>query len=44
MTNWEIWSWLSLLILGPGALVIFIFFLRDGRKLLRDMKKQNVGR
>lgn len=41
MTNWEIWSWLALIILGPGALAIFAFFLRDGRKLLREIKKQD---
>jgi hypothetical protein len=29
-------TWIAILILGPGSVAVFVFFLRDARKLLRD--------
>jgi hypothetical protein len=29
-------TWIAILILGPGSLAVFILFLRDARKLLRN--------
>ncbi len=39
MTLWEIGTYLALIILGPGALAVFIFFLRDARKIIRQMER-----
>ena len=30
-----IFTWLAIAVLGPGALAVFVWFLRDVRKLLR---------
>lgn len=40
MNAWEIWTWLAVLILGPGALIVFILFLRDGKKILRELNER----
>ncbi len=37
MTGWGLWTWISVFILGPGALVIFIWFLRDAKRLIRQI-------
>lgn len=29
MTGWDLLTWAALLVLGPGALIIFVAFLRD---------------
>ena len=29
-------TWIAILILGPGSVAVFVLFLRDARKLLRD--------
>ncbi len=29
-------TWLAIGVLGPGALAVFVWFLRDVRRLLRD--------
>jgi len=29
-------TWLAILILGPGSIAVFVLFLRDARKVLRD--------
>jgi len=36
MSHWEVWTWLSVLALGPGSLAVFIFFLRDVKRVLRE--------
>jgi hypothetical protein len=41
MNSWEIWTWLAVLVLGPGALAVFLLFLRDARRILRDLKDSN---
>ncbi|HWO41061.1 MAG TPA: hypothetical protein VNO43_04585 [Candidatus Eisenbacteria bacterium] len=41
MNMWEIGTWLSVIILGPGALFVFLFFLRDARRMLRELEKEN---
>lgn len=39
MSVWEIGTWLACIILGPGALVVFLLFLRDARKILQRMNE-----
>jgi hypothetical protein len=29
MTAWDVATWLAIAVLGPGALVVFVAFLRD---------------
>ena len=29
MTVWDVMTWLAIAVLGPGALIIFLAFLRD---------------
>lgn len=35
MTTIEIGTWAAVIILGPGALAVFIWFLADLKKILR---------
>ena len=39
MSNWELFTWISVIILGPGAIFVFILFLRDLPELLRKTDK-----
>lgn len=39
MSGWQIWTWLTVGILGPGAVLVFCLFLRDAAKLLRELTK-----
>ena len=41
MSSWSIWTWTAILILGPGALVIFIWFLRDAKRLIQQIGKRD---
>jgi len=41
MSSWSILTWTAILILGPGALAIFIWFLRDAKRMLREIDEQN---
>jgi hypothetical protein len=29
MTGWDVMTWLAIAVLGPGALIIFVAFLRE---------------
>jgi hypothetical protein len=44
MSVWEIGTWLAVVILGPGALAIFILFLRDAKRIVREMKERDGKR
>ena len=33
MTGWDVVTWIAIAVLGPGALLIFIGFLGDVRRL-----------
>lgn len=44
MTGWDLVTWMAIGVLGPGALVIFIAFLRDVRQLFgRDRRHDDPG-
>lgn len=32
-------TWLSLAILGPGAIAVFVWFLRDVRRVIGDVRR-----
>lgn len=36
LTAWDVATWLAVLVLGPGAVVVFVAFLRDLRRLLGE--------
>jgi hypothetical protein len=35
MNGWDLFTWAMVLLLGGGAIVIFAFYLRDVRAVLR---------
>lgn len=39
MNRWDWLTWISVAVLGPGALIIFVFFLRDLRGIWRSLSK-----
>lgn len=41
MTGWDVVSWIAVAVLGPGALVIFIAFLRDARRLFASTRQRD---
>jgi hypothetical protein len=41
MTLWELGTWLAIVVLGPGALAVFLLFLRDARDILRQLEEEN---
>ena len=47
MNAWDFVTWLSSLVLGVSAVVIFVFFLRDAGSILnremRDQEKEPEG-
>jgi len=38
MSYWEIFTWASVFFLGFGSITVFIFFLKDIKKLLKKFK------
>jgi hypothetical protein len=44
VSAWEIGTWLAVTILGPGAVAIFIFFLRDAKRIMREIKEREGKR
>jgi hypothetical protein len=38
LTVWDVMTWLAIAVLGPGALIIFVAFLRD---LARPASRQH---
>ena len=39
MSGWEIFTWISVGILGIGSIIVFILFLRDLPELLKKSEK-----
>jgi len=38
MSVWDAVTWAAILTLGPGAVVVFVAFLRDARRLLDERR------
>lgn len=38
MNGWDLFTWINVVVLGLGSLVVFAFFLRDIRGVLRGMQ------
>jgi hypothetical protein len=43
MSVWDAATWATVAILGPGAVVVFLAFLKDARRLLRDARREDDG-
>ena len=43
MSGWEIFTWISVAILGLGSLIVFILFLLDLPTLLNNESENNHG-
>ena len=39
MNRWDWLTWISVAVLGPGALIIFVFFLRDLKAIWRTLSR-----
>ena len=39
MSYWEIFTWLTVIMLGIGSVVVFMFFVKDIRYILKKFKK-----
>ena len=37
MNGWDLFTWINVVVLGGGSLVVFGFFLRDVKGVLRGM-------
>ncbi len=40
MSGWEIFTWISVIILGFGSIIVFILFLKDVPELLKKSEKE----
>jgi hypothetical protein len=38
-----LWTWIAVAVVGPGALGVFVWFLRDLRSLLGDDARDDGG-
>ena len=39
MSYWEIFTWLTVIMLGIGSMVVFMCFVKDIRHILKKFKK-----
>ena len=39
MSYWEIFTWLTVIMLGIGSIVVFMFFVKDIRYILEKFKE-----
>mgnify|MGYP001191247579 FL=1 len=39
MSYWEIFTWLTVIMLGIGSIAVFMFFVKDIRFILEKFKK-----
>ena len=40
MSGWEMFTWLTVLILGLGSIAVFIFFVKDIRQILKKFQRE----
>ena len=39
MSGWEIFTWITVLILGLGSITVFILFVKDIRQILKKFQR-----
>ena len=42
MSNWEMFTWLTVFILGFGSITVFILFVIDIRQILKKFQKEEL--
>ena len=40
MNGWEMFTWITVLILGLGSIAVFILFVKDIRKILKKFQRE----
>ena len=40
MSGWEVFTWITVIILGLGSIVVFILFVKDIRKILKKFQRE----
>ena len=40
MSGWEVFTWITVLILGLGSIAVFILFVKDIRKILKKFQRE----
>jgi len=40
MSHWEIFTWVTVFILGFGSVAVFVLFVRDIKKILKKFNEE----
>ena len=40
MSYWEIFTWITVFILGVGSVAVFVLFLKDIKEILKKFNKE----
>ena len=40
MSNWEMFTWITVFILGVGSIAVFILFVKDIRQIMKKFQKE----
>ena len=40
MSGWELFTWITVCILGLGAIVVFVLFIKDITQILKKFQKE----
>ena len=40
MSNWEMFTWITVFILGFGSIAVFILFMKDIKQILKKFQKE----
>tara|TARA_B110000495_G_scaffold196850_1_gene206275 strand:- start:487 stop:609 length:123 start_codon:yes stop_codon:yes gene_type:complete len=40
MSNWELFTWITVFILGFGSVAVFVLFLQDIKEILKKFNKE----
>ena len=40
MSGWEVFTWITVIILGLGSIAVFIFFVKDIRQILKKFQRE----
>ena len=40
MCNWEMFTWITVFILGFGSIAVFILFVKDIRQIMKKFQKE----
>ena len=40
MSGWEVFTWITVIILGLGSIAVFILFVKDIRQILKKFQRE----